>query len=186
MVQEPSHVKQLSLIHVCKIGLKVHNHEIFFFHFFEETESLWSQWVVTGTQAWNILFPFFWRNWMPMVPMGCNRTFLKILYVAKIFKILNISELAECSLKSFWMMLLVWAVISFYAGHAQKLVPRTSMCENFLLTGWVHIKIILAHHMHFYYSQPGRVWLVTSQLGTGKSLIFSCHPYPLSPSLVPD
>ncbi len=118
-------------------------------------------------------FFIFWRNWIPKFPIGCIRTFLKILYVAKIFKILNISELAKCSLKSFWMMLLVWAVISSYAGHAQKLVPRTSMSKQFLLTGWAHMKIIWAH---FHYSQPGRVWLVTSQLGTGKSLTFSSVP----------
>ncbi len=46
------------------------------------------------------------------------------------------------------------------------------------------MKIIWAHHMHFHYSQPGRVWLVSSQLGTGKSLTFSSVP-PVTQILCP-
>jgi hypothetical protein len=35
MVEEPSHVNQLIIIHLCKIGLKVHKREKFFSSDFE-------------------------------------------------------------------------------------------------------------------------------------------------------
>jgi hypothetical protein len=41
MVEEPSHVKQLSLNHVCKIGLKVHKHENIFCSDIEFLTFLW-------------------------------------------------------------------------------------------------------------------------------------------------
>ncbi len=59
-------------------------------------------------------------------------------------------------------------------------MPKISSSDKHVqknFTHWLaHMKIIWAHHMHFHYSQPGRVWLVTSQLGTGKSLTFSSLP----------
>jgi hypothetical protein len=44
MVEEPSHVKQLSLNHVCKIGFKVPKHEIFDHSNFPDFYRIKSSW----------------------------------------------------------------------------------------------------------------------------------------------
>ncbi len=75
---------------------------------------MWS--FLKGTKENEIIFDFFCRNWIHMVPRACNTWFLRIIFDSPEIWLLNISTYAQSAVKSFPRLLsqrlnyfLVWS-----------------------------------------------------------------------------